>query len=195
METQAKFADTIYSHNADSLFVNLFIPSEVTWADMGITMRQTTGFPDEPGTRLQVVSGGATMALRVRIPSWVAAPPRVLLNGAGIRGMAAPVPGSWLVVERAWQSGDCLEVTLPMRLTMNPTPDDPGVQALTYGPVVLSGGYGGRSVMSMPTLQTTSVRLMSARPLAFQAVADNAAVTLIPVARMHHQHYNVYWRT
>ena len=32
METQAKFADAIYSRDAGGLFVNLFIPSEVTWA-------------------------------------------------------------------------------------------------------------------------------------------------------------------
>ncbi len=215
METQAKFADTIYSHDANCLFVNLFIPSEVTWAAKGITLRQTTGFPDEPRTRIEVVSGAATMALRVRIPSWIAAAPRVLLNGAQIHGPppggsggreasssqggttpGSPLaPGSWLLVERDWQPGDWVEVTLPMRLTMNPAPDDPGVQALTYGPIVLSGGYGGRSAMSMPQLQPASVALMSARPLAFQAVADNETVTLIPIARMHHEHYNVYWRT
>jgi hypothetical protein len=49
--------------------------------------------------------------------------------------------------------------------------------------------------MSMPQLQQDSVALMSARPLAFQAVADNETVTLLPIARMHHEHYNVYWRT
>jgi DUF1680 family protein len=73
LETQAKFADTIYSRDPSGLFVNLFIPSEVTWAERGITLRQTTGFPDDPVVTIEVTSGTATMTLRVRVPSW--APP------------------------------------------------------------------------------------------------------------------------
>ena len=48
METQAKFADTIYSRDSRGLFVNLFIPSEVCWDAAGVTIRQATGFPDGP---------------------------------------------------------------------------------------------------------------------------------------------------
>jgi hypothetical protein len=33
------------------------------------------------------------------------------------------------------------------------------------------------------------------RQLRFQATASGRPVTLIPIARMHHQHYNVYWLT
>ena len=39
--------------------VNLFIPSEVTWAAAGLTIRQDTGFPDEPATHLTVLCGSA----------------------------------------------------------------------------------------------------------------------------------------
>jgi hypothetical protein len=152
-----------------------------------------TGFPDEPGTHLTVVSGGATLALRVRVPSWVAGTARVLLNGEPAGRPAAP--GSWLVLERRWRRGDTVDVSLPMRLALSPAPDSPRVQAVTYGPVVLSGGYGGREITAMPRLSTGSVTLASAQPLAFQAVAGGQPVMLVPVARMHHQYYNVYWLT
>ena len=82
-----------------------------------------------------------------------------------------------------------------MQLAVEPTPDHPAVQALTYGPVVLAGGYGARAPASMPRLDPASVTLMSARPLAFQARADSQPVMLVPIARTHHQHYTVYWRT
>jgi DUF1680 family protein len=199
METQAKFADTIYSRDAKGLFVNLFIPSEVTWGDSGITLRQITGFPDEPRTRITVVSGQATMTVRVRIPSWVAGTARGWLNGALLPSPATP--GSWLVIERAWQPGDSLEVSLPMRLSLNPTPDKPAVQAVTYGPVVLSGAYGDRTATAMPLLNTESLTLTSAQPLMFGATTRDQpsrtddTVTLIPIARMQHQHYNTYWLT
>jgi uncharacterized protein len=192
METQAKFADTIYSRDAAGLFVNLFIPSEVTWAAAGIRWRQVTGFPDQPGTRLEVVSGAATMTVRVRVPAWVAGTSLAAVNGRPA-GRAAR-PGTWLAVRRHWQAGDRLEVTLPMRLELNPTPDDPAVQAVTYGPVVLNGAYGRRKATAMPRLAASSLALVTPQPLTARATADGEPVTLIPTARTHHQHYNVYWQ-
>lgn len=35
METHTKFADSIYFRSEDALWVNLFIPSQVTWAERG----------------------------------------------------------------------------------------------------------------------------------------------------------------
>ncbi len=114
------------------------------------------------------------------------------MNGEDARSPAVP---GWLTVERDWRAGDRLEVTLPMRLALNPAQDDPAVQALTYGPVVLAGGYGARAPVSMPRLDTASVTLRSEQPMAFQARADSQPVMLVPIARTHHQHYTVYWRT
>jgi hypothetical protein len=193
METQAKFADTIYSRDAAGLFVNLFIPSEVTWADAGIKWRQVTGFPDQPGTRLEVVSGEAAMAVRVRIPAWVAGTSLATVNGH--RAGSAPRPGTWLSVSRRWRAGDRLEVALPMRLELKPTPDHPAVQAVTYGPVVMNGAYGSRQLAKMPRLDASSLTLVTSQPLTAQATAGGEPVTLIPTARTHHQYYNVYWRT
>jgi hypothetical protein len=193
METQAKFADTIYSRNDRGIFVNLFIPSEVTCTARGVTLRQTTAFPDEPRTRIEVVSGVAMMTLHVRVPAWVAGPPAARLNGAPVRVSARA--GGWLALDRLWLPGDVLEVTLPMALTLEPTPDEPSVQAAMYGPVCLAGGYGTDALTAMPKLAARSLRQTADRPMAFTATADGRDVTLHPIARTHHQHYNVYWNT
>src|SRR5205823_5136664 len=50
MENHSKYGDTIYFHSGDSLYVNLFIPSEVTWKEKGLTVRQETKFPNEEKT-------------------------------------------------------------------------------------------------------------------------------------------------
>jgi uncharacterized protein len=237
LETAAKFADTIYSRDARGVYVNLFIPSEVRCADQGITLRQTTGFPDEPVTRLTVVRGAAPMILRVRVPSWTAAEPTVLLNGTPLRNAvlppaatatltpgaatATPAPaGGWVVVSRHWRPGDWLQVTLPMRLAFAKAPDVPSIQAVTYGPVVLSGLYGAsyaaglppgpgtpaapssaasgaeaETIAPLPVLDTTSVRRVAAQPMTFEATADDRPITLVPVARAQHVPYTVYWNT
>src|SRR6516165_3126740 len=199
LETQAKFADTIYARDTRGIYVNLFIPSEVRCADQGITLRQTTGFPDAPVVRLTVVRGAAPMILRVRVPSWTAGPPGVVLNGAALRNTLVPsgsdavttgrtagaaaasagAAGGWVVVSRHWHPGDYLEVTLPMRLAFAAAPDAPAIQAVTYGPVVLSGLYGtsyatetAATETALPVLDTASVRRTAAQPMTFEATAD-----------------------
>jgi DUF1680 family protein len=198
LETQAKFADSIYTRDAHGLFVNLFIPSQVRAG--GITLRQATAFPDDPVTRLSVVSGAATMTLRVRVPKW-AGPPVVRLNGTTIpAALIAPgVPlaraSGWIALRRHWQAGDLLEVTLPMRLVFEPAPDDPSVQAVTYGPVVLSAVSRTDPGDLTPVLDTTTVRRTAAQPMAFQAASDRRPLRLIPVSRAARQYYTVYFQT
>jgi uncharacterized protein len=223
LETQAKFADTIYSRDSRGLYVNLFIPSEVRCADQGVTIRQETGFPDDPVVRLTVTSGFAVMAVRVRIPSWAAGPPGVLLNGAPLRDS---VTGGWVSILRRWQPGDRLELTLPMGLAFHPAPDAPSVQAVSYGPVVLAGRGVGTAYAApdaaadavddtdllesvrhpaateaapqpppLPLLDPASVRRTAAQPMTFTATADGRPVVLVPVARAQHEPFTVYWQT
>ncbi|MGW7047325.1 beta-L-arabinofuranosidase domain-containing protein [Streptomyces avermitilis] len=192
METPAKFADTVYSHDGRSLRVNLFVPSQVVWRAKGITWRQTTRFPDRSTTTLTVSSGRAAHRLLIRVPSW-AAGARATLNGRALPDR--PEPGSWLALERVWRTGDRVEVSLPMRTAVEATPDDPDVQAVVHGPVVLAGAYGDRANPWLPRLDVASVRQEARDPLRFTARADGEEVTLLPIARVHHQHYSVYWLT
>jgi hypothetical protein len=190
LETQAKFADTIYTRDADGLYVNLFVPSQVRLA--GLVLQQTTGFPDDPVITLSVLSGEATMTLRVRVPAWVDGPPVTVLNGTPVQ--VQPASG-WIAIRRRWRSGDVLDVALPMRLSFEPTPDHPDVQAVTYGPIVLSGVFPADPGTATPVLDAFSVQQTAAAPLAFSAEANGHPVTLIPVSRAAHQYYTVYWQT
>src|SRR5262249_40578003 len=158
-----------------------------------ITLRQATGFPDDPVVRLTVVRGAAPMTLRVRVPSWTAGQPGVVLNGTPLRDTVVPSgSGGWVAVSRRWRPGDWLEGTLPRRLAVPPAPDAPAAQAVPYGPVVLSGLYGasyataaggtaavaGAAVVSLPVLDVTSVRRMSGRPMTFTATAGAQRITM-----------------
>ncbi|RZB19397.1 hypothetical protein StrepF001_11265 [Streptomyces sp. F001] len=191
LETQTKFADTVYAHRRDTLYVNLFIPSEVRWDERGVTLRQETRYPDAETVRLTVVRGGGRFALRVRIPGWLSGRAAIRVNGrttdAGAR------PGRYAVLERHWRTGDTVELTLPMELVRRPAPDNPHVQAVTYGPVVLAGAYGEVESPTIPALDPASVRKVRGEQLEFTAVAEGAAVPLLPFHRVHHQRYNVYF--
>ena len=71
MENHSKYNQFIYTHSGDSLFLNLFIASELNWRDKGITIRQETNFPYEEGTTLTVTEGTSDFPLMIRYPEWV----------------------------------------------------------------------------------------------------------------------------
>jgi DUF1680 family protein len=133
------------------------------------------------------------MILRVRVPSWTAGPPGVVLNGTALRNTVVPsgsdavttgrttgvaadsagAAGGWVVVSRHWHPGDYLEVTLPMRLAFTAAPDAPAIQAVTYGPVVLSGLYGAS--YATETAATESASPESATVLASAITTTSAS--------------------
>jgi DUF1680 family protein len=143
MENHAKYGDSIYFHTGDTLYVNLFIASELDWQDKGLRLRQDTAFPEEPGTTLvfEVEGGGPVdLALNLRIPAWITEGGSVLINGRRFDAFASP--GSFLTIRRAWSDGDRVELALPMSLRLERLPDDPTVAAILYGPVVLAADLG-----------------------------------------------------
>jgi DUF1680 family protein len=141
VEEYSKLNDSIYWHDGDGVYVNLFIPSELNWAEKGFRLRQDTKFPEQQSTTLEI-SGDkpVQMALRLRIPAWLESAPTVKLNGKPLEASASP--GSYLTLSRTWKKGDRVELALPMRLTAEAMPDDPKTQAFLYGPLVLAGDLG-----------------------------------------------------
>jgi len=86
----------------------------------------------------------APIAVRVRVPAWLASAPLVKLNGRALEASAAP--GGYLTITRAWKAGDRIEMALPMHLSVEALPDDPAMQAFLYGPLVLAGDLGSEGL-------------------------------------------------
>ncbi|MDU0287938.1 beta-L-arabinofuranosidase domain-containing protein [Saccharothrix longispora] len=186
METNTKHGDSIYFHGGNTLWVNLFIPSTLTWPGRGLTVRQDTGWPETPSTKL-TVTGTGPIDLRLRVPSW-ATGARLRLNGTPV----AATPGGYARLDRTWTSGDVVELSLPMTLTRESTPDNPAVQAVKHGPIVLAGWYGTTDPGTTPTLRPDTIRATTT-PLRYTATASTGQVTLAPFHQTHRQRYTVYW--
>ncbi|MFJ2264149.1 beta-L-arabinofuranosidase domain-containing protein [Streptomyces sp. NPDC087844] len=198
LETHTKFADSIYFRTRDtrgpSLYVNLFIPSELRWPEIGVTVRQDTGHPTTDRTRLTVTGGAARFTLRVRVPGWVAdsgREPRLEVNGRRLPGRLKP--GTYAAVERHWRAGDTVELVLPRRPVWQAAPDNPQVQSVSYGPLVLAGEYGDTALATLPAIRPETLRPVPGSGTAFTALADDRRVSLRPFHEVHHQRYNVYW--
>jgi len=148
LENFSKLSEGFYFHNDQSLWVNQFFASEVNWREKGITLRQETRFPEEPGTRLLIQAKSPTrFTLNVRIPYW-AEGASVTINGKPFQPNQKLTPSSYAKIDRTWKNGDRVDVHLPMRLHLQPIPDDPTLAAIMYGPLVLAGELGTENLDS-----------------------------------------------
>ncbi|MFP4229300.1 MAG: beta-L-arabinofuranosidase domain-containing protein, partial [Salinivenus sp.] len=140
MENHVRYGQGIYFQKDDNLFVNLFIPSALSWEEQGVTVRQHTRFPEENTTRLTFEMDEPTeLGLRLRNPGWTDGPPTVRVNGERVE---PEMMNGFLSHRRTWQPSDTVEVTLPMSLRTERMPDDPDRVAVLYGPIVLAGTLG-----------------------------------------------------
>ncbi len=145
-ENHAKYGESIYWHAAEGLYVTLFIPSELTWREKGVTLRLETRYPEEETARLTLHCAKPTaFALRLRYPGWARRGMAVAVNGEPVAHSAKP--GSFVAVSREWKDGDRVELRVPMGLRLEPMPDNPQRAAICYGPVVLAGELGTEGIV------------------------------------------------
>jgi DUF1680 family protein len=149
MENPGRYGEFIYSQATNGLFVNLFIPSEVTLTNLGLTLRQETKFPDEPRTQLTLrLQKPAKFTLHVRHPGWVKTGDfSTRINGEVVK--TASAPSSYVALERGWRDGDCVEIQLPMRTTVERLPDGSDWVALLHGPIVLVSPAGTNNLTGL----------------------------------------------
>ena len=216
MENHSKYADTIYFHDANSLFVNLFIASELSWPEKNISVRQETKFPESATTVLKIKSDKPVgFALKIRHPDWAVDGLKVSVNGKIQKIESAPE--SYFTLQREWRDGDKIEIQLPMKLHAEFLPGVTNEIALLYGPIVLAGELGTNampnpfargqtdfSALPAPAAPVmvcdaakllTRVKPVSGQPLTFRTdgIGRPQDVTLIPFYQMHRQRYSVYW--
>ncbi len=155
-ESHAKYAESIYYHKDNELFVNLFIPSELNWTDQGLRLKQETSFPESENVLLTVTEAtGKNLRFNLRYPSW-SGKPIVKVNGK--RVSVKSNPSSYIAIDRKWRKGDKVEITYPMSLRVETTPDNPQRGALVYGPIVLAGNLGNEQMESPAPFSDPTVR-------------------------------------
>jgi len=137
LENPARYGEMIYAHEGSDLLVNLFIPSTLTWGDL--TVVQENRFPQEPSTTLTLkMKKAKTFSLKIRQPEWTE---RMVasVNGSPV---SSETEGGYMVLNRKWQDGDIVRISLPMRLTAMTTPDGKPQYSFLYGPIVLAAKTG-----------------------------------------------------
>ncbi|MDP6634956.1 MAG: glycoside hydrolase family 127 protein [Phycisphaerae bacterium] len=219
LENHVKYGDSIYFHDDKSLYVNLFIASELTWRAKGLKISQQTKFPYEPKTRFVFdCDKPVRAALKIRHPSWAGPVLKITVNGRKVD--TSSKPGQYLSIDRLWSKGDTVNVALPMSLRLEAMENAPQRVAIMYGPILLAGqlgragftgempyaqvehrAYNGTPTPDVPDLTAVGkpvdqwVKPIAGKPLEFKTVGVGrpADISLIPFYKAHHQRYTVYW--
>jgi uncharacterized protein len=209
-EEFAKLPDTIYFHDDNSIFINLYIASDVNWTEKGIRITQQTSFPEEQGTTLTISAAKPVdVDLKLRIPYW-AKNGSVKVNGRPLSAFADP--SSYLVLRGPWKKGDRIDLSLPMYLHAAPMPDKETLQAPMYGPLVLAARFeeeprerwyrhftAAKEEQPSRTLQfegklndPASWLEPAGGKLAFRAASQNQTVAFVPLSSILHERYSMY---
>lgn len=225
MENHSKYGEFIYAHSqagADTLFVNLFIPSQLKAERFAIT--QHTNFPYEPKTQLTIGRSGKYV-LAIRHPEWCRKGFGISINGKILNDTSRP--GSYTYLKRKWKKGDIIDISLPMQLELEACPNYPSYVAFRYGPILLGaktstenlvGQFSGEGRMDhAPSLGTQfsltsapmligdrssvidSVYMVNADSLHFKIKSGLyshkrfADLVLQPFYTIHEARYMMYW--
>jgi len=219
-ENHAKYGEAIYYHSDNGIYVNLFIPSVLTWKEKGIELVQQTKFPDEPTTHLTIKEvKNKNVSLYIRYPLWANHGATIKVNGNDVK--INQKPGSYIVLNRTWETGDKIDITYPMSLHLVATNDNPKMEAVLYGPIVLVGDLGTEGMkppmpfakdqldyknVPVPSDIITSLNIGNKKindwlvpvkdePLVFQTVGvAPKKITMIPFYRIDEQRYVIYWK-
>ncbi|MDO5575535.1 MAG: glycoside hydrolase family 127 protein [Fibrobacter sp.] len=142
MENPAKYGQFIYAYSTDSLFVNLFIASELDWKNRGIQIIQDTKFPDEERTVLTVnTNSQKAFKLCIRHPEWVPKGEMKVIIDNDTLGQDSE-PSSYVAIMRTWNGGEKVTVHLPMHFTYEKLINVPDWIAFRRGPIVLAAKTG-----------------------------------------------------
>ncbi|MBN1417226.1 MAG: glycoside hydrolase family 127 protein [Planctomycetes bacterium] len=206
IENHAKYGDSIYFHDGDeTLYVNLFIASELAWRAKGVKVRQETRYPDEESTRILLTcERPIELAIAIRHPYWATAGFHVTVNGE--KAAVEIAPGSYATLRRTWASGDAIEVRMPMTLRTEGFRDNPRRLAFLYGPIVLCAAVregepipiilredgDARACLKPVPGETPTFR---GSPACFRIPGREEGVspTFTPFYKMYRDPYVVYW--
>jgi DUF1680 family protein len=182
------------------------------WPEKGLRVKQETRFPEEQGTTITIATKNPTqLVINLRIPYWVQGG-SVKINGAPLPAFSSP--SSYLTLNRVWKAGDKIELSLPMGLHIDSMPDNETIQAAMYGPLVLAGHfdavtkdmtYGGYEpkpgdekkvpdIVADASNPTAWIEPDAKQSLTFSTVGQSQPLTLVPLYKVIHDRYAVYWK-
>ncbi|HZS53512.1 MAG TPA: beta-L-arabinofuranosidase domain-containing protein [Bryobacteraceae bacterium] len=138
IQNVADYHNQIYYSDDSGLYVNLYLPSEVTWQhdNVAVKLIQQTRYPEAATVNLSLeLVESSAFSLRFRVPGWSKG------MSIDVNDTTADVrckPGTWAVITRTWNPGDKLTIRIPLSMRWSAVDSQhPKRVAVMRGPVVM----------------------------------------------------------
>ena len=188
----ADYGISAYYPGDDGVYVNLVIPSRLTWSQnkTNCTVTQKTDYPKTNSTELHfTLAHPEKFTVYLRIPAWADSKTRVSINGKRVDNEV--VPGKFLALQRSWKTGDRIEFEIGMPLRLEPVDDqNPNIVALVHGPVPLFAVGDIPPKLRRSQLLAATVAAQSSED--WLASSDGHKLTLRPFAAIGDEEYRLY---
>ena len=188
----ADYGISSYYPAKDGIYVNLFLPSKITWSQNGskCTLTQETGYPSASTTQFRLETDRSeTFVIYLRVPAWADAKTRISINGKKVEGEL--VPGKFFSLNREWKNGDRLEYEIGMPLRLQPVDEqNPQIVALVRGPLALFALGNPPSTVSRTQMLAAATAGQSSTDWLVQT--DTGRVTFRPFAAIGDERYRLY---
>jgi hypothetical protein len=190
----ADYGISAYFHDAGGVYVNLYVPSRVTWKRGGerVSLEQRTSYPYVPATQISVAADKpATFAVNLRIPAW--AGPKTTVSVNGKRVLPAPEPGKFAAISRTWKNGDRIEIEFDMQTALEAVdPQHPNLVAAVHGPLALFGV--GEIPATITRRQLSAIAQTTAGSKDWQTKTAAGNLTLRSFPAIQDEHYRLYMK-
>ena len=134
MENFTKLGDSIYFRANDTLLVNQYVASKVTWEEKNLVLTQKSDVTksEEISFVLNALHDKeiSDVAIALRIPDWMHGEATIYVNGA--EKMTAAGNSEYVLLECNWEDGDVIMAKYPMSVESVGLLDQDAVFAFRY---------------------------------------------------------------
>jgi len=188
----ADYGISSYYPAGDGIYVNLFLPSRVSWTQNGTkcSLTQKTTYPTANTTQLEFeLARPENFTVYLRVPAWTDAKTRISVNGKKVEGEA--MPGKFFQLSRTWKTGDRVEYEMSMPLRLQAVdPETPDTVALVRGPIAMFGLGNLQAKFARAQLLAATSTSQSSGDL--QVQGDAGKITFRPFAAINDEPYRLY---
>jgi DUF1680 family protein len=190
-QVAADYRILTYFHDADGVFVNLYLPSTLRWTNPDgalVTLIQAGEYPIEGNIAFHIrASRASRFALRLRIPVWsLPAEPSIRING---ERTPAQIRNGFVSLQRTWKDGDRIELAINLRLRTEPIDErHPETVALVCGPLVLFA-------MTDRPPKLSKQQLLSAVRIPRQTTWQSGSLLFRPFYAIADEQYSTYCKS
>jgi len=195
-----KMSDSIYFYlnqdRSSSVYINLFVSSQLNWSANNVSIRQLTSFPRETTSRFIIETDQIEIHLDIyiRVPSWIVSN-QTWIEINHIRQDIQFISSSYVHLPKTtWKSNDQIVYNFGMDLHMKSINDNSKLVSILYGPIVLGGLINQAKLLSNNIRSIRKINQTLDKPLLFETITrDGTTFQFVPLYEIINQTYTVYF--